>query len=87
MLTFLHDHKINFTHCKFPDHHHFTNRDIQNINEQFDQLTSKRKLMLTTEKDYVRIENRIQELSFLGIETSFLSEQEAFDTIIKNHIQ
>jgi tetraacyldisaccharide 4'-kinase len=43
--------------------------------------------MLTTEKDYVRLENRIQELSFLGIETSFLSEQEAFDTIIKNHLQ
>ena len=37
--------------------------------------------------DYVRLENRIQELSFLGIETSFLSEKEAFDTMIKNHIQ
>jgi len=87
LLTFLHDHKVNFTHCKFPDHHHFTNRDIQNINEQFDQLTSNRKLILTTEKDYVRLENRIQELSFLGIETSFLSGREAFDTMIKNNIQ
>ena len=87
MLSFLHDNEVNFTHCKFSDHHHFTKKDIQNINKQFDNLKSTRKLILTTEKDYVRLENRIEKLSFLGIETSFLSEQEKFNTIIKNHIK
>ena len=87
LLSFMDENKVNFSHCKFPDHHHFTDKDIQVINEQFAQLKSNKKLILTTEKDYVRLENRIEELSFLGIETTFLSEQEKFNSIIRKQLR
>lgn len=87
LLSFMDENKVNFSHCKFPDHHHFTDKDIQVINEQFAQLKSNKKLILTTEKDYVRLENRIEELSFLEIETTFLSEQEKFNSIVRDQLR
>jgi len=44
--------------CKvfhFPDHHDFTRKDVEKIKERFDNLTGRRKLVLTTEKDAVRL--------------------------------
>lgn len=39
----------------YPDHHDFTRHDIQNIVEKFKGLSGKRKLIITTEKDAVRL--------------------------------
>jgi len=87
LLSFLIENKVNFKHLKFPDHHHFTNSEIAKIKEESLGLHSSEKFILTTEKDYVRLESRLEELSFLGIQTSFLEDQEAFNSIIKNHIK
>jgi tetraacyldisaccharide 4'-kinase len=87
LLSFLNDKNVNFKHLKFPDHHHFTDNEIATIKKEYADLKSSKKLILTTEKDYVRLETSIEELSFLGIQTSFLAEQKAFNSIIKNHIK
>ena len=87
LLSFLNDKNVNFKHLKFPDHHHFTDKEIATIKKEYADLKSSKKLILTTEKDYVRLETSIEELSFLGIQTSFLAEQKAFNSIIKNHIK
>ncbi|QVY65839.1 tetraacyldisaccharide 4'-kinase [Polaribacter sp. Q13] len=87
LLSFLNEKKVNFKHLKFPDHHHFTEHEIVTIKEEYADLKSSKKLILTTEKDYVRLENRVEALSFLGIRTSFLEQQEEFNTIIKSHIK
>jgi tetraacyldisaccharide 4'-kinase len=43
---------------------------------------------LTTEKDYVRLEDSIKNLCYLPIETSFLNnENEAFNALIGNHLK
>lgn len=39
----------------FPDHHDFSRKDIDKIREKFDALSGRRKLILTTEKDAVRL--------------------------------
>lgn len=41
---------------RFPDHHDFTRKDIMAISEYFEKLEGKRKIILTTEKDAVRLE-------------------------------
>ena len=87
LLSFLTEKNVNFKHLKFPDHHHFTDNEIEIIKKEYTNLKSSKKLILTTEKDYVRLENRVEALSFLGIQTSFLEEQEVFNSILKNHIQ
>jgi len=87
LLSFLQENKVNFKHFQFSDHHYFTNTEIEMIKTEFAYLSSSKKLILTTEKDYVRLKNSIEELSYLGIETSFLSRQEEFNSILKSHVK
>jgi tetraacyldisaccharide 4'-kinase len=84
---FLTQKNVNFTHLKYSDHHHFSSEEIKNIKQKFNAIKSSKKLILTTEKDYVRLVNKLDEVSFLEIETSFLGNQnQHFNTIIKTHI-
>ena len=87
LLKFLEKKKVSFKHLKYPDHHHFTNKEIEAINKEYEGLSTSKKLILTTEKDYVRLENRIEKLSYLGIQTSFLDDKEHFNSVIKSHIK
>ena len=43
------------TVCHFPDHHNFSREDLENLQKKFDSLPGERKIMLTTEKDAVRL--------------------------------
>jgi len=87
LLSFLNERKVVFKHLSFSDHHNFTDREIECIKKDYVSLNASKKLILTTEKDYVRLENSIEELSFLGIKTSFFDEQDVFNSIIKSHIK
>ena len=39
----------------YPDHHDFTKRDIQDIKKRFNEMRGNRKIIVTTEKDAVRL--------------------------------
>ncbi|UUV21503.1 tetraacyldisaccharide 4'-kinase [Paenimyroides aestuarii] len=67
----------------FPDHHFFSNKDINNIL----QKANGRKI-ITTEKDYMRLQNLLpkNQLFYLPIEMLFLKNQKTFLNIIKNSI-
>lgn len=41
----------------FPDHHNFSRKDIQEIERRFKEIEANNKIILTTEKDAVRIAN------------------------------
>lgn len=60
----------------FPDHHFFTNQDINNIL----QKANGRKI-ITTEKDYMRLQNLLpkNQLYYLPIEMCFLKDAALFD--------
>ena len=87
LLEFLIKKEIQFTHLKFGDHHHFSSKEINEIQEKYNKINSDKKLILTTEKDYTRLSSRLKELSFLEIETSFLEDKTNFDNVIISHIQ
>lgn len=56
-LTQYLDDTVNYTRIlEFPDHHYFSKKDIANLAVQFGDLKSERKIILTTEKDAVRLE-------------------------------
>jgi len=76
-----------FKHLKFSDHHQFSYKEITNIKEQFNAIKSKDKIVLTTEKDFVRLSDGIENLYYLPIESSFLEHQEKFDALIQNYVQ
>ncbi len=67
----------------FPDHHHFTEKDILEIKDE-----SQHKIIITTEKDFVRLKGSLpsQQLFYLPIKSTFLSDAADFDSIIKNYV-
>lgn len=42
----------------FPDHHQYTKNDIKLIEEKFNEITSNNKIIITTEKDMMRLNNK-----------------------------
>ena len=72
LVEFLKQNQFNFEHKKFPDHHHFSNSEIKNFKEK--------EIILTTEKDFVRLEPRLNKsaIYYLPIKTAILNEQEKF---------
>ncbi|MGQ7945164.1 tetraacyldisaccharide 4'-kinase [Flavobacterium sp. WC2509] len=80
-----------FTHLKqgndecltFTDHHHFSESELQEIKKK-----ANGKIIVTTEKDYVRLKGSIlsEQLYYLPIKSSFLSGSENFEKIILNYV-
>lgn len=59
---------LEVEHLKFPDHHNFTDQDIEQIR--------KKDFIITTEKDYMRLKKyNIPNLYFIEIETKFLGDE------------
>ena len=67
----------------YPDHHDFSETEISELNE-----LAANKIIVTTEKDYVRLKGRIpkEKLFYLPIKSTFISEGENFDKTIFNYV-
>jgi len=79
LLNYLTREGYNFEHLNFKDHHNFTDAEIK--------LLHTKSLILTTEKDFSRLKDRVDAsiLYYLPIEAEIL-ENEKFNTIIKQFI-
>lgn len=66
----------------YPDHHHFTEKDIKEINSK------QKDLIITTEKDYVRLKTHHLNVPFyyLPIQSSFISDRTNFDNILIDYV-
>jgi tetraacyldisaccharide 4'-kinase len=67
----------------FPDHHHFTDRDITTI-----KTKAANKIIITTEKDFVRLPSEVlkEQLYYLPIKSQFIANQDEFDQTILNYV-
>ncbi len=78
---------------RYADHHIFSIDDMEDIRKEFESMASGRKIMLTTEKDAVRLQKFEKELSHyplyvLPVEHSFLfGEASLFEQKIETFIQ
>ncbi|MBT8319833.1 MAG: tetraacyldisaccharide 4'-kinase, partial [Gramella sp.] len=66
LLDFLKSQNKKLRHSKFPDHHNFSDRELKEL--------SREPAILTTEKDYMRLRDKIppEKLYYLPIEVDFL---------------
>lgn len=64
----------------FPDHHHFSEKDIQHILDK-----AQNRKIITTEKDYMRLKNILpkEQLYYLPIEMMFLGNEDGFEERMK----
>jgi len=68
----------------YADHHDFTEKELEELEEK-----SKIKIIVTTEKDYVRLRGKLPKnrLFYLPIQSRFLTGGGEFDKIILNYVE
>jgi len=72
LVSYLKEYGCIFEHISFPDHHNFTDSEIA--------MLQKKEFILTTEKDFMRLEGKINKalLYYLPIYISILNKEEGF---------
>jgi tetraacyldisaccharide 4'-kinase len=89
----LHDHCKTYYMQHFPDHHIFSIDDWREMKKRFEKIDAKQKIILTTEKDAVRLVKFGSELNevplyVLPLEHQFLfGDENNFFKLIKNFIR
>jgi tetraacyldisaccharide 4'-kinase len=75
-------------HLKFRDHHHFSDQDIKNILAEYKKL-GEYKLILTTEKDYVRLKtfDYLRNLVYYLPINVNIDKKEEFNQIILDYVR
>jgi tetraacyldisaccharide 4'-kinase len=81
-------------HLPFRDHHNFTRRDIEKINNARNRLVTEKKYVFTTEKDAVRLrelseinEPLLSALYYIPVEIRFLNDkEEEFNNLIIDYV-
>ncbi len=77
-------------HMAFADHHHYTSRDIARISEQFNTIQAPRKIIITTEKDAVRLRGLTKNLPVyvMPITVAFHPDGDlTFDRVIESAVR
>ena len=86
------DHSETYYMLHYPDHHIFTIDDWKDIKKRFDKIATEKKIILTTEKDAVRLSKFGKQLNnvplyVIPLQHQFLFNEEAkFLSLIKTYI-
>jgi tetraacyldisaccharide 4'-kinase len=75
---------------RFPDHHEYSAADLEKLQKIFDNIAAGKKIILTTEKDAMRLSERLSGLPlfYIPIEVRFHDRDgEDFDKQILDHVR
>ena len=87
MQDFLNSKQISCEHIKFGDHQFIGETELAGIKKKLSDLTEEEKIIITTEKDYVR--NFIDvalPIYYLPIKTEIIEDSEGFNDLIQNYV-
>jgi tetraacyldisaccharide 4'-kinase len=93
LKDYLHQHTYTYYQKTFSDHHIFSIDDLNEIEDMFDDISTKNKIILTTEKDAVRLVKFNEELKdipiyVLPIKSTFLfNEEQKFNDMVISFIK
>ena len=83
-------------HVRFPDHHNYSENDIQHITESYFSKNAEQPVLLTTEKDWMRLQAEglkknvsLLPVFILPIEVGFVFEndRQEFINILEHHVR
>ncbi len=94
MIEYLRRHTDKMEMLTFPDHHEFSVKDIQKIQERFDNIANQSKIIVTTEKDAMRLRNpeivnmvTHLPLFYIPIEVVIHQDEEKLNKIILDYVR
>jgi len=74
LVDYLRGLNLNFDHISYKDHHNFSEKELSELSEK--------QLIITTEKDYMRLKDSLINVFYLPIVTEFLNDAATFDKSI-----
>ena len=90
MMQYVENQAASVKLMEYEDHHLFTRYEIAQLKKQFDQIEAGRKIILTTEKDAVRLERHLAYLEeqnmpifVLPVHVSFYDAEDQFRELVK----
>ena len=92
LKEYLHEQTQTYYQISYSDHHIFSIEDLNDIKNKFEQITADSKIILTTEKDAVRLVKYTEELNtiplyVLPIKPNFLfNSKEAFNQLVIHYV-
>ncbi len=94
MVTYLKEYASDVKHIQYPDHHQFTIQDIADIRAELDAFEGGNKIVITTEKDTMRLKGSdLQDIAntlplyVLPIEVDFKDKAQEFNETIINYVR
>lgn len=94
LTEYLRRHTDKLEVISYPDHHQYSVKDIERIKHTFDEIVNPSKIIVTTEKDAMRlrqpdIDGLTRQLPFfyIPIEVAFHQDKETFDQSILNYVR
>ena len=87
LTSFLEKEKINYRHKKYADHYSFSEKDLDEIKLAYSKIKTDKKLILTTEKDYVRSFTGVDKFYYLPIEIDFIDHKQDFNKLIQKYVE
>ncbi len=80
LVAYLRGEGLRFEHVRFNDHHAFTEKELAQL--------GKRNFLLTTEKDYMRLKGKVENLYYLPVRHRFLIDgQKVLEELLENSMK
>ncbi len=95
LIEHLRRHTDKLFHERFPDHYNYKLKDIERIQKVFDNIANTNKIIVTTEKDAMRLKTPELEgvvknlpIFYLPVQVEFhQQDKERFDKMVKDYVQ
>ncbi len=88
LVEFLQENDLDIEHMKFADHQFIGHEEQKRITSRFNSMNGEKKLILTTEKDFVRSFLAIRlPIYYLPIKMMILEREKKFNEIIQNYVR
>ena len=94
MVNYLKEYAADVKHLPFPDHHEFSIKDLEDIERYYNSFEGGNKLLVTTEKDFMRLKSNLvwniaqrMNIYILPIEVTFKDKEEEFNQVILKYVR
>jgi len=94
MVNYLKEYATDVRHLPFPDHHEYTLKDLEDIERYYRSFEGGNKLMVTTEKDLMRLKNtsvwdvaKRMNIYVLPVEVTFKDKEEELNALILKYVR
>jgi tetraacyldisaccharide 4'-kinase len=91
LYTYVKEYADEVIHKKYPDHHNFTPADIKDLVDTFRNMEGEQNMIITTEKDAMRLRSYSEQLKdlpifVLPVEVDFKNKAEEFNEKILSYV-